>query len=140
MKKKTEDLLKMLKKGNTMDEYFTTNIDEIYPDSIPEMLSCFLKIKNMKKNEAIKNSGIEKSYGYQIFSGKKTPSRDKVIMLCFGMKLSIEEAQSFLKKCKYSELYARDRRDAVVLFSLSHNLSMMELNEALYDYNLPIFE
>lgn len=140
MKAKTEDLLEMLEKGNTMDEYFSNNIDEIYPDSIPDILAYFLKIKEMKKSDAIKNSGIEKSYGYQIFSGIKTPSRDKAIMLCFGLKLTIDEAQSFLKKCKYSELYARDRRDATVIFHISHNLSMIDLNEALYDYNLPLFE
>lgn len=140
MKKKTDKLLKMLKNGDTIEEYFSNNIDEIYPDNVSDLLSYFLKVKGIKKSEAIKNSGIERNYGYQIFSGIKTPSRDKVIMLCFGLKLTISEAQSFLKKCRYSELYTRDRRDAVVIFHITHNNNIMELNESLYDFNLPLFE
>ena len=60
-------------------------------------------------------------------------------MLCFGMGLSLRETQSFLKKCTYSELYPRNRRDAVVIFCLQHDCSIMETNDILYEYSLPVF-
>ena len=139
MKKKTEDLFNILEKGNNIEDYFSDNIEEIYPDSIPEILAYFLKEKGLSKSEVLDNSLIEKHYGYQIFSGTKRPSRDKVIMLCFGMHLNLREAQSLLKKCTYSELYPRNRRDAVVIFCLQHNCSIMETNDILYEYSLPVF-
>lgn len=139
MKKKTEDLFNILEKGNNIEEYFSDNIEEIYPDSIPEILAYFLKEKELSKSEVLDNSLIEKHYGYQIFSGTKKPSRDKVIMLCFGMHLTLRETQSLLKKCTYSELYPRNRRDAVVIFGLQHNCSIMETNDILYEYGLPVF-
>lgn len=139
MKKKTEDLFNILEKENNIEDYFSDNIEEIYPDSIPEILAYFLKEKGLTKSEVLDNSLIEKHYGYQIFSGTKRPSRDKVIMLCFGMHLNLREAQSLLKKCTYSELYPRNRRDAVVIFCLQHNCSIMETNDILYEYSLPVF-
>ena len=129
MNKKTDDLFKILENGENIGDYFSENIEEIYPDSIPEILAYFLKEKGL----------IEKHYGYQIFSGTKKPSRDKVIMLCFGMGLNLRETQSFLKKCTYSELYPRNRRDAVVIFCLQHDCSIMETNDILYEYSLPVF-
>jgi hypothetical protein len=140
MKKKTEELLEILKNKNNIEQYFTENIDEIYPDSIPDVLRYFLVKKGVTKSEAIENSGIEKHYGYQIFHGDKKPSRDKLIMLCFGMKLNLCEAQSLLKKSGYSELYPRNRRDSVIIFCIQHKMKLMELNELLYEYNLPLFQ
>ena len=139
MKKKTEDLFNILEKENNIEDYFSDTIEEIYPDSIPEILAYFLKEKGLTKSQVLDNSLIEKHYGYQIFSGTKKPSRDKVIMLCCGMHLNLREAQSLLKKCTYSELYPRNRRDAVVIFCLQHNCSIMETNDILYEYSLPVF-
>ena len=139
MNKKTDDLFNILKSEENIGDYFAENIEEIYPDSIPELLAYFLKEKGLTKSQALDNSLIEKHYGYQIFSGKKKPSRDKVIMLCFGMGLNLKETQSFLKKCTFSELYPRNRRDAVIIFCLQHKCSIMEADELLYDYNLTTF-
>ena len=105
MNKKTDDLFKILENGENIGEYFSENIEEIYPDSIPEILAYFLKEKGLTKSQVLDNSLIEKHYGYQIFSGTKKPSRDKVIMLCFGMGLNLRETQSFLKKCTYRKFW-----------------------------------
>lgn len=49
------------------------------------------------------------------------------------MKLTISEAQHLLNKAGVSELYPRDQRDSVVLFSLKKELSIIECNELLYE-------
>ena len=41
----------------------------------------------------VRGSYLDRGYVYQIFSGKKTPSRDKLIAIAFGMHLSGDETQ-----------------------------------------------
>ena len=79
---------------------------------------------------------MNKAYVYQIFSGKKYPSRDKVIALSFGLGLSAEEAQTLLKQAGYRELYTRDPRDALLLFALGKGMSILAANELLYDHEV----
>lgn len=58
----------------------------------------------------MRGSQLDRAYVYQIFSGEKTPSRDKLIAIAFGMNLSDEETQKMLKLSGNRELYARDQR------------------------------
>lgn len=140
MKKTTDELIKILKSKNSVEEYFHENSEEIIFDTLPELLETHLKNKGISKSEAIENSQIEKHYGYQIFSGLKRPSRDKLIMLCFGLELKLGQFQQALKKAGWGELYPRDRRDSVIIFAIYHQLNVMETNDMLYDMKLKILE
>ncbi len=140
MKKKTQELLNILKNKNDIYEYFSENSQEIMFDSLPDILYFFLNKKGKSKSEVLDNAQIEKHYGYQIFSGAKNPSRDKLIMLCFGLELQLDEIQQILKKVAYGELYPRDRRDSVIIFAILHNLSIIDTNEMLYEMNLKLLE
>lgn len=60
------------------------------------------------------------------------PSRDRLLCLCIGLGASAEEAQSLLQQAHHAPLYARDKRDAVLLFGLSHSLTLPEINDALF--------
>lgn len=102
--------------------------------------SCSAK-KKLKKSEVINKSNIEKYYAYQIFNGnKENPSRDKMIMLAFGMGLTVEETRKLLKIAKVSDLYVRSPRDSIFIFCLNKGLGIIEVNEYLSDYNLKLLE
>lgn len=81
---------------------------------------------------------LDRAYVYQIFSGEKTPSRDKLIAIAFGLKLSDDETQKMLKISGNRELYARDKRDALILFALQHKKTIWDTNELLYSHNLTV--
>ena len=81
----------------------------------------------------VRGSLLNRAYVYQIFSGEKMPSRDKLIAIAFGLRLSDEETQALLKLSKNRELYARDERDAIILFALQRNKSVLEANELLFE-------
>ena len=66
------------------------------------------------------------------------PSRDKLITLAFGLGLSVDETQTMLKISGYKELYARSRRDSVMLFALNQNNTLLEVNEMLYEHGLAL--
>ena len=142
MKKSTDDLMNILKQAPSVDDYFDQNDDEIFFGSLSEMIDYFLARKNLTKADVVNGSGINKGYCYEIMSGKSTKniSRDKVIMLCFGLKLTVDEAQQLLKKSGYAPLYARDTRDSIIVFSLENRINIVSTNIKLGEYNLEILE
>ena len=142
MKKSTDDLMNILKLAPSVDDYFDQNDDEIFFGSLSEMIDYFLARKNLTKAHVVNGSGINKGYCYEIMSGKSTKniSRDKVIMLCFGLNLSVDEAQQLLKKSGYAPLYARDTRDSIIIYSLEHRTNIVNTNIKLGEYNLEILE
>jgi len=88
--------------------------------------------------QVIKQAGIERTYGHQLFNGTRKPSRDKVLQLAFGLKLDIDGAQKLLQLAEKSALYPRIKRDAAVLFSLSHHLEIMETQSLLESLDLTL--
>lgn len=106
--------------------------------SLPEYLNTLLSQKGISRADVVRGSQLDRGYVYQIFSGEKTPSRDKLIALAFGLSLSDAEAQKMLKLSGNRELYARDERDACILFALQKKKNIFEINELLADRNLTV--
>ena len=75
-------------------------------------------------------------YGQQIFAGTKTPSRDKLLAIAFGMNLNFEETDTLLKQQGYARLYPRKERDAVIIYGLLHKLSLLDTNTLLYENDM----
>lgn len=141
MKKTTEELLEILKNKKSIRDYFKEEIDELVFSSLAEYLELLLNDKKLKKSEVIKKSNIDKNYAYQIFNGNKVnPSRDKMIMLAFGMGLNVLETRKLLKIANSSDLYARNPRDSVFIYCLNKGSNLIEVNELLSDYNLELLE
>ena len=142
MKKSTDDLMNSLLQSPSVDDYFEENDSEIFFGSLSDLIHHFLARKGLKKAEMVNGSGLNKGYAYEIMSGKTTKniSRDKVIMLCFGLRLTVDEAQQFLKKSGNAPLYARDSRDSIIIFSLKHRIDVVTTNIKLNEYHLELLE
>lgn len=142
MKKSTQELLETMKNSRDYHTYLNSNRQDISGErmKINRALNSLLVNRNAIKSDVIAKSGIEKHYAYQIFSGAKTPTRDKVIMLCFGFGLTVEETQTLLKITGYAQLYGKDERDNALLFGLVKHLSIIDINEILYELNLQLLE
>lgn len=97
-------------------------------------LEMLLSQKGVSRAEVVRRSLLDRTYAYQIFSGEKKLSRDKLIAIAFGLCLSDDEAQKLLKLSGNRELYARDERDALILFALQHKKTILEANELLFDH------
>lgn len=140
MKKSTDELLGILKSKSNLDDYFKENIDQLQCATLPQLLESLIDSKGMSKSEAINNSMIEKHYGYQIFKGVKTPSRDKLIMLCIGTGADLNQTGRLLNSIKAAPLYAKDGRDAVIMFGILHRLSVIDINIMLFDRGFEVLE
>ena len=98
MKKSTDDLMKILRSTPSVDEYFDRNDSEIFFGSLSELIDFYLARKKLTKADVVRNSGMNRGYCYEIMAGKTTKniSRDKVIMLCFGLNLTVDAIQGIL--------------------------------------------
>ena len=109
--------------------------DNLVNMTLSEYLNKILSDRNLKTSDLVKLTGLDRTYTYQIMSGRKNPSRDKVIAICFALNMSFEDTQQLLKATGYPILYARFQRDSIIIFALQHNASLTDTNELLYDYN-----
>lgn len=142
MKKSTGDLMTILKNKHSVDEYFAENDGELFFGTLAEMLDHYRNRKGLSKAEVARRSEIKREYCYELLRGEKAkkPSRDKVIMLCFGLRLNIDECQQVLKKSGYAPLYARDTRDSIIIFSVNNGISVVKTNIKLEEYGLELLE
>ena len=140
MKYETEHLLAILKSKKTFSEYKSNKPTYIDDHTLSGYLSSLLEKKQLKKADVIRKSNLDRIYGYQILSGVKTPSRDKVLALALGMELSLEETQDVLRIANYPQLYVKKLRDSAIIFSLHNRLSILEANELLFNEGEPIIE
>ena len=135
MKKSTEELLKTLK-SSSLDTYLSNNNDEMIDNPICEYLVAIMEEKGLKKADVIRKSNIQTNYAYQIFSGLKIPSRDKLIALCFGLELDLAETQTLLKYAGYAQLYPRIKHDSVIIDALEKHKDVISCNITLDEFNL----
>lgn len=138
MKKSTENLWDEMLVTDNADTFFENNPDDIVFNGIEEMFSHFLAQKKLKKGEVFNAANISERFGRMIISGERGATRDKVIQLCFGLRLNLAEAQRFIKISGNRELYVRDPRDAVIIFSIKDGKNLIDTNLELEKKRLTI--
>lgn len=136
--KSTDELTHEIKAVTNIEDYLTKNKESMIITSLSEHLNLLLSQKKIRKADVIRHSQLGRAYVYKIFAGEKIPTRDKLIALAFGLNLSDLETQKMLKLSGNRELYARDERDALILFALQRGKTVFEVNELLTDHNLAI--
>ena len=71
-------------------------------------------------------------YLHQIFAGRRKPSRNRLLCICYGLGATVNEAQELLKLCGLAQLYPKNRRDAIILFGMAHGSTLSEINDKLF--------
>lgn len=136
MNKSTTKIVEELGLCADFNTFYSENKDYMVTSSLAEMLDNLLKTKNLKKSQVIKNAELSEVYAYQIFSGLRVPERNKLLCLAIGMSLNLEEVQTLLKCAGYSSLYVKLPFDSIILYGICKKLSVMEINELLFEYDL----
>ena len=98
---------------------------------LSDYLHTILKDRGMTVIQAIQCCNLDRSYGYQLFNGTRRPPRDVLLTLAVRLGLTEQDAQRLLKLAGRPVLYVRNRRDAAILYSLTHQLSLAETEELL---------
>lgn len=132
VEKSTEELLHELQKAEDVFAFTRENEEEMEAISLTEQLEQLLKKYQKQKKDVIKEAGMDTTYGYQIFDGRKKPRRDKLIQLAFGFPLTVEETNKVLRAAGVSDLYVRCKRDTICMYCLQQKMTVDECNTLLY--------
>ncbi len=138
--KSTDELVAEIKRSAEIKNFLTENDKYIKNMTLTQYFDILLKERNISKKDAINDSQLNYTYGYQILNGTRKATKDKLIQLCFGLRATPEEANRILVLADAGGLYGKNRRDCVIIFALEKGLTLMETNELLYDLNERIID
>ena len=102
--------------------------------SLADYLQRELAKRGLKQSEVLKDAQIEQTFGWYVFNGQRGMGRDNVLKLSFGMGFDTRHANRALQAAGANALYPKNRRDAIIIYSLEHGYSLREANDALYAF------
>ena len=126
----TEELLEELLVSSDPAQFARKH--RIAEKGLSEYLNELLESKGLARIDVIREAGLNETFGYQIFVGQRNPSRDKVLQIAFAMHLDLREANRLLRVAGVSDLYCKNRRDAIIIFCLDRGYSLRRTDEELY--------
>ena len=128
----TDELLQELLDSPSIEQF--ADAHELGTRSISEYLQRMLDAHNMRRIDVIHAANLNETFGYQIFTGTRQASRDKLLQIAFAMGLSLQETGRLLQAGGANGLYCKAKRDAIIIFCLNHHSSLAEVNEELYRF------
>ena len=135
---RTEELLALLFKERSLEQFLKRDGTDFLTPSFSDYLKDCCRKRGEVPERVILRANLEKSYGHQLFNGKRNPSRDTVLQLAFALEADVAQAQEMLKIAQRSSLYPRIKRDAVLIYCLHHRLSLIDTEIILEDLCLPL--
>lgn len=129
--KTTDDLKRELMNAADIDTYIKENQALFVDKTVIELLGELYQRKSVPKAALAKQAGMSEVYVHQVFSGRRTPSRDRLLCLCIGLEATLEETQRLLKQAIYAQLYPANKRDAII-HGIIHRTSLSAINDKLF--------
>lgn len=126
----TSKLLTMIRTAATFSEAIAIH-DTMEEPSFSEFLYSLMSQRGLTPKELIGLTRIERSYFYHILNGNKRPGRNMVLRIGLCLGSSLAEMNQLLRLAGLSGLYARVRRDAVLIYAVQNHMSMDEANNLL---------
>lgn len=134
-RKSTGQLNQELMQASSLGEYVSENRDAFSEQAVSQLLSELYEKKSISKAALARRAGMSEVYLHQVFSGRRSPSRDRLLCLCLGLEATLEETQELLRQAGFTQLYPRHKRDAVISYGLVHGISLGEINDRLFVEN-----
>ena len=126
----TEELLHTLLEADTVET--VSDMSCFTAPSLSDLLNQLLVEKGLRRVDVIHEARINDTFGYQIFTGQRNPSRDKVLALACALGCDVKETSRLLQAAGVNNLYPKKRRDAIILFCLSKHMVLQEIEDELY--------
>lgn len=126
----TEDLLERLLASSSPEAYLSEGATD--DRSLADYLLDLLDQKDMTRADVVRSSAVNPTFVYQIFDGKRKVGRDTAIKLALGMRCSLRETQRLLRHAGVSELWCKNRRDAIIIYCIEHGFDRAETDDELF--------
>lgn len=128
--KSTEDLLLMAK-----DKDFIKNLENISEHinmpTFQKYCQDLISEKNITLKALSDKALLSRSFTYQIFSGERLPGRDIILRIALVAHFSLDETQRLLKISNRGALYPKNKRDAVIIYGISNQIELYEIDKTL---------
>ena len=133
--KPTGDLREELMQAPSIDTYIHDNQEIFAGQEITESLAELYDRKAISKAALARKSGMSEVYLHQVFSGRRKPSRDRLLCLCIGLDATLEQTQCLLRLSTYAQLYPKNKRDAIIAYGILHHTELHRINDKLFTEN-----
>lgn len=133
--KSTDDLSRELMDQPDIDSYLKENQAYFFQKEMTDLLADLFEKRDVSKAALARKAGMSEVYLHQVFSGRRKPSRDRLICLCVGLEAEMEEIQQLLKQAAYAPLHPKVKRDAIISYGVLHQFSLSEINDKLFAEN-----
>ena len=133
----TSNLAKILSNidsAHEMEEYMDLAQVKDSCQTFPDYFRSLDAVQEMDSGELIRNSGLERSYYYQVIKGTRRPGRDKVLRLCLAAGLNLRETTRALELSGNAVLYPRKRRDIILTVAVNQMADVDDTNLLLFKY------
>lgn len=124
----TRELFTNIRRMTSPKELDKEDFDDV---DFPAYLKNVMNERGIKASDLIVQMNMEKSYFYQILKGRRAPGREFLIHLSFLLKLNLDETQRLLKMANRQPLYPRCKKDAAVIYGITHKMDYEEYEELL---------
>lgn len=131
--KSTNDMSLELMKSNSIDTYIKDNQGLFLSKGVTEILEELFKRHPVAKITPARRAGMSEVYLHQVLSGRRSPSRDRLLCLCLGLEATLEETQSLLRQAGYAQLDPKVKRDAIISHGIIHHTELAEINDKLFE-------
>lgn len=126
----TEDLLERLLAASRPEDFL--DAEGVGSRELVDYLQECLEAAGLKRADVVRGSGINSTVVYDIFAGKSRPRRNHAIMLAFGLHCDLRQTQRLLRLAGVSELWCKQRRDAILIWCIEHGLTRAEADDELF--------
>ena len=126
----TEELLERLLESATPEAY----LEQATTDSrsLADYLGDLIEARNMTRADVVRGSAVNPTFVYQVFNGERHVGRDNAIKLALGIGCNLRETQRLLRHAGVSELWCKNRRDAIIIFCINQGCTLPECDDELY--------
>ena len=131
----TEDLLSELAASENAEAFLKKHQKDLHRQTLAEYLQSLMRERGIKVSDLAVSANFG-DYLYKVCSGKRHPSRDALLAIAAGMRLTQEETGMAMRLAGYHAPDVRDARDAVVLHGLQHSAGLDAINSALYELGM----
>lgn len=124
----TDKLMRSLRQTKDLSSFLQKNSQKQSVPTLSAHLEGLLILKERKKADVIRDSNLAQTYAYQIFDGKRNPTRDKLLQLAIAFPLTLQETDQLLKIAEVNGLYIRNRRDSIIMFGIDNSFTLGRIN------------
>lgn len=131
-RKSTKELNRELSAAPDWNRFLENNREQFQETGFLDYLLKLFQDAGISKVTLAKRAETSEIYLYQIFSGARMPSRDRVLCLFFGLPATLAQTQELLRIGGMAQLYPKNKRDAIIIYGLTHGQTLPQVNELLF--------